>query len=303
MNTFEPSGPKSETERMPLPPALPRSSLFTVKSFGLSDPGRVRSSNEDCFVIAELARTLYVHETNLPQSNATFSSHRGHVFIVADGVGGNAAGEVASSLSVASIEDFLLNTLRRFSNLQASEEQDVLRELQKALLHADSRIFEETAKHPQWRGMATTITFAFVVNWRLFVAHAGDCRCYLYSKGSLQRLTQDHTLTAELVRAGAVSPQDAGRHPFRHVVTNILGGDKPGVKAELHSLDLQPDDALLLCTDGLTGMVPEDRIVAILQAEKEPQRACELLVAEANERGGRDNVTVIVAHMSGAGIG
>jgi serine/threonine protein phosphatase PrpC len=302
MNTFEPSGPKSETERMPLPLAWPDSPSFNVKSFGLSDPGRVRSSNEDCFVIAELARTLYVHETNLPQSNATFSSHRGHVFIVADGVGGNAAGEVASSLSVASIEDFLLNTLRRFSNLQASEEQNVLRELQKALLQADSRIFEETAKHPQWRGMATTITFAFVVNWRLFVAHAGDCRCYLFSQGSLQRLTRDHTLTAELVRAGAVSPQDAGRHPFRHVVTNILGGDKPGVSAELYSLDLHPGDVLLLCSDGLTGMLPEDRIVAILQAEKEPQRACECLVAEANERGGRDNVTVIVAHMNGAGI-
>jgi PPM family protein phosphatase len=275
--------------------------LFNVKSFGLSDRGRVRPANEDCFVIAELARTLYVHETNLPQSNATFSSHRGHVFVVADGVGGNAAGEVASSLSVASIEDFLLNTLRRFSNLQASEEQDVLRELQKALLQADSRIFEETAKHPQWRGMATTITFAFAVNWRLFVAHAGDCRCYLFSKGSLQRLTQDHTLTAELVREGSVSPQDAAKSPFRHVVTNILGGDKPGVKAELHSLELHPDDILLLCSDGLTGMLPEDRIVAILQAEQEPQHACELLVAEANQGGGRDNVTVIVAHMTMAG--
>jgi protein phosphatase len=150
-------------------------------------------------------------------------------------VGGNAAREVARGLSVATIEDFLLNTLKWFSNLQANEEQDALRDLQKALLHADSRIFEEAAKHPEWRGMATTITFAFAVNWRLFVAHAGDCRCYLFSGGSLQRLTQDHTLTAELVREGAVAPADAARHPFRLVVTNILGGDKPGVNVELHS--------------------------------------------------------------------
>jgi PPM family protein phosphatase len=275
---------------------------FKVDSFGMSDRGRVRPSNEDCFVIAELARTLYVHATNLPQSNATFSSRRGHVFIVADGVGGNAAGEVASGLSVATIEEFLLNTLKRFSNLQANEEHDVLRELQAALLQADSRIFEETAKHPEWRGMATTITFAFAVNWRLFVAHAGDCRCYLFSRGNLQRLTQDHTLTAYLVSEGVVSPQAAAKHPYRHVVTNILGGDKPSVKVELHSLDLRPDDVLLLCSDGLTGMVSEDRIVAILQEEYEPERACECLVAEANQQGGRDNVTVIVARMSETGM-
>jgi protein phosphatase len=200
MNTADPRDAKLKPERTPLLPALPGSPSFNVASFGLSDRGRVRPSNEDCFVIAELARTLYVHETNLVRANPTFSSNRGHIFIVADGVGGNAAGEVASGLSVATIEDFLLNTLKRFSNLQANEEQEALRDLQKALLHADSRIFEETAKHPEWRGMATTITFAFAVNWRLFVAHAGDCRCYLFSRGSLQRLTQDHTLTAELVR-------------------------------------------------------------------------------------------------------
>jgi len=246
---------------------------------------------------------MHIHETNLLQSNPTFSSSRGHVFIVADGVGGNAAGEVASGLSVATIEDYLLNTLKRFSNLQATDEQDALRELQKALFQADSRIFEEAAKHPEWRGMATTITFAFAVNWRLFVAHAGDCRCYLLSGGNLQRLTQDHTLTAELVREGAVSPADAAKHPFRHVVTNILGGDKPGVNVELHSLKLRPDDVLLLCSDGLTGMVPEDRIATILQAQTTPQRACECLVAEANQQGGRDNVTVIVVHMSAAEVG
>ena len=177
-------------------------SPFVVRSFGLSDPGQKRDSNEDCFVIAELARTLQVHHTNLPQSRTSLSAHRGYVFLIADGVGGNNAGEIASGLSVTTIEDFLLNTLKRFSNLQASEEQGALRALQEALCQADSRIFEETAKHPEWQGMGTTLTMAFAVNWRLFVAHAGDSRCYLYSGEKLQQLTQDHTMTAEMARRG-----------------------------------------------------------------------------------------------------
>jgi serine/threonine protein phosphatase PrpC len=272
---------------------------FVVKSFGLSHRGKVRVSNEDCFVIAELARTLHVHHTNLPQSKANFSCHRGHVFLVADGVGGNLAGEIASGLSVKTIEDFLLNTLKRFSNLQAGEEQNALRELQNALFQADSRIFEETAKHPEWRGMGTTLTMAFAVNWRLFVAHAGDSRCYFLSGGRLQRLTQDHTMTAEMVRHGILPAEKEAQHPYRHIVTNILGGTERGVRVELHSLDLHADDLLLLCSDGLTEMVSEERIAAILGEEVEPQPACERLVGEANKHGGRDNITVIVARIQG----
>lgn len=213
-------------------------------------------------------------------------------------MGGSEAGEVASGLSVASIEDFLLNTLKRFSNLQASEEQGALRALQDALCQADSRNFEETAKHPEWQGMGTTLTMAFAVNWRLFVAHAGDSRCYLYSSGKLQQLTQDHTMPAELARRGIISAEKVAGHRWRHVVTNILGGPKPGVQVELHSLDLHPDDVLLLCSDGLAEMIPEERIASVLAQENDPQRACERLIAEANRLGGRDNITSIVARMS-----
>jgi protein phosphatase len=290
----KPGEQSAETASAGFPP-------FSVDSFGLSDRGQVRGSNEDCFVIAELTRTLQVHHSNLPQSQATFSCHRGHVFLVADGVGGNQAGEVASGLSVQSIETFLLNTLKRFSNLQASEEQGVLRDLQNALLQADARIFEEATKHPEWKGMGTTLTLAFAANWRLFVAHAGDSRCYLYSGKKLQQLTQDHTMTAEMVRQGIITPQAQANHPWRHVVTNILGGNERGVRAELHSLDLHGRDVLLLCSDGLTEMVPEDRIAAILDANQVPQLACECLVGEANQRGGKDNVTAIVAQIKGEG--
>lgn len=271
---------------------------FAARSFGLSDRGQVRESNEDCFAIAELARTLQVQHTNLPPSGVSLSGHRGYVYLIADGVGGSQAGEVASGLSVSTIEDFLLNTLRRFSNLQANEEQDALRAFQEALARADSRIFEETAKHPEWQGMGTTLTMAFAVNWRLFVAHAGDSRCYLFSSERLQQLTRDHTMVAELVRQGVIPVEKAAGHPWRHVVTNILGGRDPGVYVELHSLDLHPDDVLLLCSDGLTEMVPDEQIVAVLRQEHDVQRACERLVAEANRLGGQDNITVILTRIS-----
>ncbi len=255
METSEHSMPTSDdtTEFKPRSPLV-------IQSFGLSDLGQKRDSNEDCFVIAELARTLQVLHTNLPKSKTSLSNHRGYVFLIADGVGGQNAGEIASDLCVTAIEDFLLNTLKRFSNLQASEEQGALLALQEALFQADSRIFEETAKHPEWQGMATTLTMAFAVNWRLFVAHAGDSRCYLYSGEKLQQLTQDHTMTAEMARRGIMSADQAARHPWRHVVTNILGGKERGVQVELHSLDLHPDDVLLLCSDGLTEMVSEELI-------------------------------------------
>lgn len=271
---------------------------FEVRSFGSTDRGQRRDSNEDCFAIAEMARTLHVHQTNLPRSGTNVSYHRAFIFLIADGVGGAQAGEVASGLSVSTIEDFLLNELKRFSNLQSNEEQAALRALQDALCQADSRIFEVTTRHPEWQGMATTLTMAFAVNWRLFVAHAGDSRCYLHSAGKLQRLTHDHTLVAELAERGLISADKAARHPLRHVVTNILGGDKPGVRVELHSLDLHPDDMLLLCSDGLTEMVPEMQIATILDEERDPQRACERLITRANTLGGKDNITVVVSRVS-----
>lgn len=276
-----------------LPPRKPIQP-FIVHSFGLTDPGRVRPSNEDQFVIVEMARNLIVHGTSIPQAQSQYSSHRGHIFIVADGMGGEEAGEVASALTVVSIEEFLLNTFKRFCRLKSSDEHEVMKEFQSALAHADAKVFEEVSQHPELRGMGTTLTMAFAVDWKLFVAHAGDSRCYLFAKNELRQVTQDHTLVAELVRQGTLTPQQAATNRYRNIITNAIGGTDPGVQAELHKLDLEPDDILLLCSDGLTEMVSDNRIEEILRAEQLPQRICEQLVAEANEKGGRDNITVVV---------
>ncbi|MFO0797037.1 MAG: SpoIIE family protein phosphatase [Gemmataceae bacterium] len=148
--------------------------------------------------------------------------------------------------------------------------------------------------------MGTTLTLAPVAGRRLFVAHAGDSRCYLYSSRALRQLTVDHTIVADLARAGVISRAEQDRHPWRHVVTNIVGGTQPGVRAEVHQLDLHPGDVLLLCTDGLTDMVSDDAIAAVLAAEPDPEAACRRLIDEANRNGGRDDVTAVVARFDPA---
>lgn len=287
---------------MSAPDAVPAAPApLAVRGFGLSHPGQVRPNNEDVFVVGELARTLIVRHTNVPQPDETHSRHRGHVFLVADGVGGNEAGDVASRLGAASVEEFLLNVFRRFAAAPAGDGQAALHELQAALRRADARLFDEAGRHPAWRGMGTTLTMAVASGRRLFVAHAGDSRCYLHSAGTLRQLTADHTLAAELARAGVISPAQQDRHPMRHVVTNLLGGTEHGVRAEVHLLDLHPGDVLLLCSDGLSDMVPDEAIAAVLAAEPDPEAACRRLIDEANRNGGRDNVTAVVARFDEPG--
>ncbi len=271
-----------------------------VRSFGLTDRGLVRPSNEDQFLIAELARTLWIHQTSLPDHDTRHGRNRGHVLLVADGMGGHQAGEVASALSVASIEAFVLHLLKRFSNLQATDEQAILKDFQAALRQADARLAEEAAHHPEFAGMGTTLTMAFASGWMLFVVHAGDSRCYLFHAGRLRQLTEDHTLAAEMARRGMIKPEEVARHQWRHVVTNVLGGHEAGVRADVQRHHLEAGDVVLLCSDGLTDMVPEGQLSAVLAEETDPAAACRRLVALANEAGGKDNVTAVVARFDPA---
>ncbi len=281
----------------PTPRADPAPAAFTLRSFGLTDRGQVRPSNEDHFLIAELARTLWVRQSSLPQPGTQYGRNRAHLLLIADGMGGHQAGEVASALTVETIENFLLHLLKRFSNLQATDEQAVLKDFQAALRQADARLVEEAAHHPEFAGMGTTLTMALVSGRMLFVVHAGDSRCYLLRGGRLRQLTADHNWAAELARRGAIKAEEVRGHQWRHVVFNILGGGEAGVQVDMRKDDLEPDDVLLLCSDGLTDMLDDDRIADVLAAKGEPESACKRLVDEANAAGGRDNITVIVARL------
>jgi serine/threonine protein phosphatase PrpC len=266
-----------------------------VRSFGLTDIGRVRKANEDQFLIAELRKTMRISQTSLSEPMRQRGEEQGHVFLVADGMGGHAAGEQASALAVAAIEQFTLNRLKWFLHPEGPDAQRVLADFQTALRQADTRIIEEQEQHPELKGMGTTLTLAYQLDWQLFVVHVGDSRAYVYRNQELHQLTQDHTVTADLVRRGELLPEEASRHRLRKVITNVVGGQEAGIQVEAQALDLQPGDRILLCSDGLTEMVSNDEIAATLAALDDPELACRTLVERANDAGGHDNVTVIVA--------
>jgi protein phosphatase len=266
-----------------------------VRSFGMTHRGRVRENNEDQFLVAELAKAMNVQCSSLTQPQTRLSHEQGHLFLVADGMGGHRAGEQASALALETIEDFTLDHLQWFLHLHGQEEVELNGEFQNALQLADGRIIEKARREPELEGMGTTVTIAYTFNRDLFVVHVGDSRCYLFRHGALHQLTRDHTILTHLLDMGLVAPEEAPRHFLRHVITNVVGGAKPGLDVEVHRIELQPDDAVLLCSDGLTEMVSTEEIASILKVEPHPKDACQALIEEANRKGGKDNVTVIVS--------
>ena len=269
-------------------------------AFGLTDKGKVRSVNEDQFVVAELTKAMRIWQTSLAEPKLQIGEERGHLFLVADGMGGHSAGERASALAVAAIENFTLNSFKWFFGEGNVEAKRVLAQFQSAFVQADAQIVEEAAENPELKGMGTTVTMAFQLGTQLCVVHVGDTRAYLYRDGELHQLTQDHTLEAEMLRSGALKPGQSIGNRFRHVITNAVGGPEAGVKVESRALELQSGDRLLLCSDGLTGAMTDEIIAATLAAEAAPEAAAKALMARAMEGPARDNITLIVAHFEAA---
>jgi protein phosphatase len=247
-----------------------------IASDGLTDVGRVRTNNEDSFRILESL----------------------HLFVISDGMGGEAHGEVASSLAVETIVNYCTEA-KDDSGITLSEAPgdhwaEKTKRLQSAVHLANSRIYESAQKNPEQRGMGATLTAAWFDNGRLSIAHVGDSRAYLLRGGTLQQLTNDHSLVAEQVRRGIITPQEAEASEMQSVLLRALGAHSE-VEVDVDEVGIYPRDVLLLCSDGLTRMVTEPEIAGSLQAETNPTSAARKLIELANERGGIDNVTVIVA--------
>ena len=274
-------------------PALPARAL-AIKSFGVTDSGKIRQSNEDQFLIAELSKAMRVFQTSLVEPKLQVGDERAHLFLVADGMGGHHAGERASAMAVAAIEHFTLNTFRWFFASDGAGAQKVLTQFQTALQQADATIAEEAAEHPELKGMGTTVTMAFQLGAQLCLVHVGDSRAYAFRDGALHQLTQDHTMVAELVRSGNLREDEVAAHPFRNVITNVVGGPNVGVKVQARAFEMQAGDRLLLCSDGLTEMVNDDAIAAVFGAEQDPEAAANTLLKQALDAGGRDNITVLI---------
>jgi protein phosphatase len=259
--------------------------------------GKVRVNNEDHFLIARMGKSMRVCATSLARSpdETKFADEEGYLMIVADGMGGAAAGEEAAAVAVATVEEFALNTVKWFLHLGQQEETVLMAELRESLERADREVFDRVERRPDLAGMGTTLTVGFSVGSDLFVVHAGDSRAYLLRDGELTQVTSDHTLVQLLVAGGALTSEQAKTHRRRNVVTNVIGGPREGVMAEVHKVPLADGDVFLLCTDGLTEPVDEGKIAAILADFDDPDEAAERLVGLALEGGGPDNVTTIVA--------
>ena len=273
---------------------------LNVTAFGISDRGLTRPANEDQFLVAELTKTMRIWQTTLPESRVRLGDERGHVFLVADGMGGHSGGEQASALATLAIQQFTLNTLQWFLEPDREEAQRVLAQFQRALQQADEDVRQEAAEHRELRGMGTTMTMAYQLEAQLCVVHVGDSRAYVWRNDELHQVTRDHTLIADLVRSGAVQPEDVAGHRLRHVITNVIGGTEAGVFVESHAFEVEAGDRLLLCSDGLTEMLDDATIAATLRTESEPEAACRQLVALANAAGGKDNITVVLARFDAA---
>jgi protein phosphatase len=284
-----PTPPEPDLERAQAPPDIGRP--LVVHSFGLTDVGRVRGNNEDHFAIADLSHALRIVQSSFPQPSTRFGDTSAHMFMVADGIGGHRAGEQASALALETVEGFILRTLQWVPRPHGEE---LLAELNEALKAADARVFSEAARSSELVGMGTTLTLAYAVGSLLYVVHVGDSRCYLLRDGRLHQLTRDHTLVQEMVRSGMLEPEQAAHHHLRNIITNAVGGADLGVEVERHQLALEPEDIMLLCSDGLTEMLSDGEIAAVLRAAPSPEAACRMLIAAANAAGGRDNITAVV---------
>ena len=210
--------------------------------------------------------------------------YRGNLFVIADGMGGHNAGEIASALAVEEV-------LR-----MSSSGTDFLRELPHIINRANQAILDHAAAYPDCRGMGTTIAILQLEEGRARVAHVGDSRVYWWDQEKLLRVTRDHSVVEELLLHGGITREEAAYHPQRHVLTRALG--IPGeIKAESTEFATGKGDRILMCTDGLTSMLTDDDIASLLARDEPAQKIAELLVAEANKRGGHDNISVIVVFL------
>jgi protein phosphatase len=294
---------KADTAEFHLPPQAPDESVPAVASalvrvdFGaLSHQGKVRSNNEDHYLVVRFGRSLETLFTNLPEDALAPSTQEiGYGIVVADGVGGKAGGEVASRTAITTMLNLVLDTPDWMLKIGRREADEVLRRFAERYRQVDVAVSEQALLEPDLTGMGTTMTLACSLGADLILGHLGDSRAYFCRHGELYQVTRDHTLVQDMIEKGLLHESAAATHRWRHVLTRVLGGNWGAVEPELHHLWLADGDRLLLCTDGLTDMVDDDAIRTILMHTESSQAACQALVDLALQRGGKDNVTVALA--------
>jgi protein phosphatase len=271
-----------------------RSSKIRVEVFAKTDQGRTREHNEDRFLVADLTRKTSNLQPDVRQHDI---GPRGTLLVVADGMGGAAAGELASQMATEAIYAHLAKTW----TVDDATPQRFAYRLKEAVETANASIHAHAKAHPEVRGMGTTTTAAGVLNDHLYLTQVGDSRAYLIRGGEAHQLTKDQSLMQRLVEAGELTEEEAAQSERRNIILQALGPD-PKVKVDLTHQELRRGDILVLCSDGLSGQVKKEEIGKIVTSAPDLVGACEQLVTLANQRGGPDNITVVVARFDGDGL-
>ena len=259
-----------------------------------TDLGRTRDHNEDAFLVADLtART-----TNLTDGGPHRVGEHGTVFLVADGMGGAAAGELASSMAA---ERIFRNLVQHAGNHPADNAEEFAQQLKAAVEEANEHIHAYSKEHPDVRGMGTTATVAGVLGATLYLAQVGDSRGYLVRDGVATQITKDQSLMQRLVDAGELTEEEAEQSERRNIILQALGPDAK-IRVDLTWQELRRGDTLVICSDGLSGQVKREEIASLIEKQPDLDRLCDELIATANERGGPDNITVVLARFEGDGL-
>lgn len=260
-----------------------------ISVFAQTDVGKFRKGNEDSFLVGNVTSE---HLDSLSEIKNFNFKEKNSLLMVSDGMGGPAAGEVASLLAV----NMVLKEMNSKTNVNFNESEFV-QMIDGFLQKANSAILEKVAGHPDMQGMGTTATLSGVLNSKLFTGQVGDSRAYLLRNNTITQVTKDQSYVNQLVESGMITEEEAENHPKKNIILQALG-TRPSLKVAITSLKLCQNDYLILCSDGLSGVVTEEEIKTVVKTSSGPASASKNLIDLANNKGGPDNITVIIAHFT-----
>ncbi|MGH2825067.1 MAG: PP2C family protein-serine/threonine phosphatase [Thermoleophilaceae bacterium] len=264
-----------------------------IDAHGVTHPGKVRRENQDHFLLCSLRKQLVVRDSSIPDANnlLAVSERLASLAMVADGVGGAARGETASRVALTGVTKYVTRSMRCYYRAW-EDDQEFYDALQEAARQCHAELLRLGEEHPDYSGMATTLTLYLGVWPRAYLLQVGDSRCYLLRAGELTQITRDQTMAQEMMDTGLMKAEQVAGTRLEHTLTSAIGGRQ--TQPKVTRFDMTWGHVLLLCSDGLTRHVSDDRIRDVLRAMTSARQACETLLQEALEGGGSDNITIVV---------
>ncbi len=267
----------------------------SIECAGRTDIGMKRMINQDQFLIADLHKNMHVRSSSYPNMREQlFGETLGKLMFVADGVGGGPAGEIASQMAIQSMAQFLLNSMHWLFNPKQPEIDQFVEDLKAGAMRSHETVRGQAEVDPNWRGMGTTLTAAYLMWPMAYVLHVGDSRCYVLRDGTLELLTKDQTLAQHLSDCGQLKGAEFESSPYHHVLLSSIGSSEDP-HAVVYKTRLRPGDRMLLCSDGVNAHLNDSDIELILASNLTSDEICRQFIETAKERGGRDNITAVVA--------